>query len=676
MHNTKLPVFLLSLLAVLAAGCGNNADRASDSELKKLAAIDSLLNVRGDSVTEKIDEGMRNAKDSMTWNEFYIRKAKYYGLSSTPDSQLKVINDVERFAKGNTGNDRGRLLLAYAYNCHAAYYHNFHRNTKETVDLYHRAYSLIMQSEDKAQAPKVAANLGDAFDFENNLPKAAQWYRRALFITDSLRLPDKDYITLYLGFAHICQELGDYNTALYYYRQTEGHFNEISVPMQAYFLNNFGNYYYYLHQYKQALSKFLSLRRLLEKNGMQDNFDMYLCKINLADVYLNLGRVEESEECLNEVEPFAVRHGDQAMLYYARTIRIGIAVKKHRWDDVRRIAASETFNEGTPFMLRQIRNRYLSEYYMATGNYEQAFKDLWEDRVFNDSLEHNRINMRTADIMAQFTTDTLRLHSDLAIEHQKAVNNQIRLAAIIAMILAVAFILLYIVFRQRASKRFSDAIIKITDLRLSNARNRFSPHFVFNVLNNYIISSNEEDKSTLLKLTKFIRNGLDLSRNMLVSLEDEIDYARMYVNLEKPMAGEDFECLFSIDDDINLKETLVPSMLIQLMVENAFVHGLNGWTGHKVLKIEIEHKNRYIIIRITDNGPGFNMTSLRGNKGHGLDIIRQTIAVMNSRSRQKISFRMTNVTGSKGDVAGCQMTLSVPDNMKDTHYFSNFKPAL
>ena len=676
MQKTMIIGLVFITFVTIIIGCGKKVDKASDRDIQNIAVIDSLLRVRGDSVSALIDEGMRNATDSMTWHEYYIRKAKYFGLSATPDSQLAVIDRVEKYAKRNIHTDRGKQLLAFAYNCRAAYYHNFHRNTKETIGLYKDAYNLIMESDNKSQAPNVAANLGDAYDFENDLPKAAMWYRRALFLTDSLNLPDKDNVTLYLGFARICQELGDDNTALYYYQQTEKHFNEISVSMEAYFLNNYGNYYYYMYKYDKALSKFISLRKLLEKNGMQDNFDMFLCKINLADVYLNLDSLKQAKECLDEVEPFAHKNGDPAMLYYGHTIRIGIAVKEKNWNEVKQLANSEKSISGIPFQLRQIRNRYLGDYYMATDNYEQAYKDLRADRAYNDSLEHKRINMRTADIITQFTSDTLKLHSDLAMEHQQSVTNQTRFVAVIAIILAVTFILMFILLRLRSRKRFSDAIIKITDLRLSNARNRFSPHFVFNVLNNYIISNKEDDKDTLLKLTKFIRGGLDLSHNTIVNLEDEMDYAKVYINLEKTMAGDDFDCDLSISDDINLKETYVPSMLIQLMVENAFVHGLNGWKGHKMLKIQLQKEDRFINISVTDNGPGFNVMAMRKRKGHGLDIIRQTIAVLNSRNKLKIIFNMTNLKDADGHVKGCQMTLSVPDNLKNILNITNFKPAL
>ena len=61
-----------------------------------------------------------------------------------------------------------------------------------------------------------------------------------------------------------------------------------SLNLQAYFLNNYGNYYYYTKDYQTSLKKFLMLKKLLEKHDKRETFSMYLCKLNLADVYLNL----------------------------------------------------------------------------------------------------------------------------------------------------------------------------------------------------------------------------------------------------------------------------------------------------------------------------------------------------------------------------------------------------
>ena len=104
----------------------------------------------------------------------------------------------------------------------------------------------------------------------------------------------------------------------------------MTPTMQSYYLCSCGNFYYFTKDYPSALKMFLRMKRQLEDNKLQDHFDMYLCKINLADVYLNLDSLAQSERLLDEVEPFFRRVGDVTAKYYCNTIRIGLAVLPSR----------------------------------------------------------------------------------------------------------------------------------------------------------------------------------------------------------------------------------------------------------------------------------------------------------------------------------------------------------
>lgn len=659
--NKLLPplLFLATLLTALA--CSHNNDEMPDADRKALLDIDSLLGIHAGNVRPLISKGLAHAKDSMAYEEYRGRLAKYYSLSSTPDSLLPVVEEVERFARLHLDSERGRQLLAFAYNCHAGYYHNFHLHSDQTIFMFNEAYNLLMASENKSQAPMVAANMADAYAFTNDLPKAAQWYRRALFLTDSLALPRKNSITLYLGLAGIYQQLGDNANALHYYKQTEHYRKDMTVGMQAYFLNNYGNYYYYLHNYDAALKKFEELRRFLESHGMSKNFDMFLCKVNLADVYLNLGQLDKAEQSLNEVETFLRQQHDPAIQYYCNTIRIGIAVKRHNYASVAMLAGKDR-NTSVSFQMRQIRARYMRQYYEERGDYETAYQDVIAYLAYNDSLQHNVTNMRTADIMARFAQDTLRLHANAAIEHQHAAMMKSRTVMIIAVAVALILLLMLLVWRYRSKKQLADARMKVMDLKLSSARNRISPHFVFNVLNNQIIASGEEGNGKdqgLLNLTKLIRENLDLSLQSKVPLTKELDFIKRYVNIEQSVIGEDFDFQIIKAEDIDTDDVEVPSMLIQIMTENAVVHGLSGWKGHKKLTIDISHQGQNIVVSVTDNGPGFLPQSLNKKSRNGLNIIRQTLAVANSRSRHKLIYAMHNVE-QDGKVAGCRASLTIP----------------
>lgn len=660
-----LAIFLL--LASCSGGRRHGLQNARKGQLMSLSSLDDSVKKQSPLARKLIGQGMASAEDSLTYYEYYVRMGQYFCLSSTPDSMVEYIDRTIAFASRQPKSPRLCALLAYAYNCQAANYHNFHKNPDGQVKLYRMACEYSLQSDTKDQTPKICANLGDAYLSKNQLPEAAACYRRALFLVDSLQLPRKENITLYMGLATIYQQLNDFSTSLKYFQQTERYFDEMPLNMQAYYLNNYGNYYYYKKDYPNSLKKFLRMKQLLERHHKTDTFDMYLCKLNMADVYLNLDSIALSEKYLSEAEPFMTANHDLVAVYYCNTIHIGQEVKKGNMAAVSLILNREKAefperkDSDIAFNLRQIRNHYLREYYKAKGDFRSAYLNLKADQAMIDSLEHNRVNMRASEVMERFTQDTLRLHHSLEMEHKTAEvrkANLIALAAVaIVLLVGLAFVLKWL----QSRKRLEEDKLRIMQLKLASARNRISPHFVFNVLNNKIVNAGQQEANELLALTKLIRANLDMSCRLEVSLKEELEFVNQYVEVEKYLLGDDFCYRVEVAQDILLDQIFLPSMFVQILVENAFVHGLKGWEGSKLLQVKVERLlDGSIQIAVLDNGPGFDIRSV-GKKRIGLNIITQTIAIFNehNRGKGKMTFSLRNLTDAEGKVTGCESRLSI-----------------
>ena len=659
----KKNLILFCLLVGLIVACQRPSNtQKTEEELKALSCIDDSVEALSPHAFRMIEKGMKSAQDSLAYYEYYIRKAKVYELSTTPDSSVPIVANTIAFANRQPSSPRRNSLLAFAYNLKAVGLHNFRQNPDEVIRLYKEATVLLANSDAKDQLPKVCANLGDAYIFKSQLPEAAAWYRRALFLVDSLKLPSQENITLYLGLATIYLQLNDFDTSLKYYQQTEKYFSLMSVNMQAYYLNNYGNYYYYTRDYKASLQKFLTLKAFLEKHHKTETFDMYLCKLNLADVYLNLGDVVRSEKCLEEIEPWFVKNGNDVAIYYVNSIRIGQAVKRGNMAKVKDILQHEKKLDNMEFNLRQIRNRYLRKYYESIGDYRGAYENLRADAQMDDSLAHNRLNMRASEIMNRFAQDTIRLHHRLEMEHKNAVVQSANTITVAAVLLVVVIILMFALLFMRSRKQYAQDKMRIMQLRLASVRNRISPHFVFNVLNGKILKSNEQDANELLDLTKLIRANLDLSCRLDVTLREELDFVERYVHVEKQMVGDDFEFRIDQAKAVDADRVRIPSMFVQILVENAFVHGLKGWDGHKSIHIEIDKKEKATSIKVKDNGPGFDIRSV-GKKRTGLSVITQTIAIVNERNKSKMTFSLSNEQKC-GKNVGCVATIVIPDNIK------------
>lgn len=661
------------VIIIALQACNPKQDNDQTAENSNMRWLDDSIAALAPSALQAIERGMNEADDSTTYYEYMLRKALFYSLTEHPERADTLIDSVKTFVtqqddgyyttNGTCLSPRLNSLMAGAKACQAARYMSNHRDPRRIVSLYNDTYRLLLNSDSKHNLPKTCANMADAYLLCNDLPNAAKWYRRALFLVDSLDLPQKENITLYMGLAQIYVTLRNYNKAKFYYDQTEPHVKDMSPSMQAYYINNLGNFYYFQGDYKNALLTFLRMKKMLEQHGMARTFDMYLCKINLADVFLNLGKLNDATAMLDDVEPYFRAHGDNTSIYYCNTIRFGIAVRAGRMHEAERIMADKTDESLIPYTLVNIRNRYKRRYYELTGNYDKAYALLNKSIAYNDSIEHNLSNMRTAEIMSRFTTDTLQLHRDLAIEHKNAEIQSIKFTSTLAISIAVTSILLLILWYLYLRKRRFKIQLRMMNLKLDNVRNRISPHFMFNVLNNRIIKSDAKETNELTELAQLIRANLDMSSTLGVELQKELEFVQQYVRVESYLMGDDFNFSIDIAPDVDASSVRIPSMFIQILTENAIKHALRNKEGIKLLSITVRREQHNTVIRVTDNGPGFNHATLR--RKTGMNIISQTIAVINVRNKDKIRFAIRNIYSPDGQqTKGCEATLKVPDGVK------------
>lgn len=663
----------IAVIIIALQACNAKQSNDETAQNGNMRWLDDSIAALAPSALQAIEKGMKEADDSTTYYEYMLRKAQYYSLTDSPERADTLIDSVKTFVtqqddgyyatNGTCLSPRLNSLMAGAKACQAARYMSVHRDPRRIVALNNETYNLLLNSDSKHNLPKTCANMADAYMLCNDLPNAAKWYRRALFLVDSLELPQKENITLYMGLAQIYLTLRNYSKAKFYNDQTEPHVKEMSPSMQAYYVNNLGNYYYFQGDYKNALQTFLRMKKLLEQHGMVRTFDMYLCKINLADVYLNLGKLNEATAMLDDVEPYFRAQGDNTSIYYCNTIRFGIAVRAGRMHEAERLMADKTDDSLIPYTLVNIRNKYKRRYYELTGDYSKAYALLNRSIAYNDSIEQNLSNMRSAEILSRFTTDTLQLHHDLAIEHKNAEIQSIKFTSTLAISIAVTSILLLILWYLYLRKRRFKMQLRMMSLKLDNVRNRISPHFMFNVLNNRIIKSDVKESNELTELAQLIRANLDMSSTLGVELQKELEFVQQYVRVESYLMGDDFHFNIDIAPDVDASSVRIPSMFIQILTENAIKHALRNKEGIKLLSITVRREQHNTVIRVTDNGPGFNHATLR--RKTGMNIISQTIAVINVRNKDKIRFAIRNIYSPDGQqTKGCEAMLKVPDGVK------------
>lgn len=658
---------LILCLPLSSCGHGDDAADVRTTTLEaNIQAVDDSLEVNSPRVLAMIRKGMAGASDSIGYYDYYLRLLRYSVSYTGTDTCALDWKSPERFLLGQKPTPRVRGMLGYLYNARGVYNHIFSRNGSETRGFYHKSISYLEGSDAERNLSDVCANLGDEYVAVNDMPRAAWWYRRALYLADSLRLPPRTNASLYMGLGRIYLNLGDMKLALQSYREADRNFSKMTFDMQSYFLNCYGNYFYYSKDYRSALAVFKRLERLLLSHGRREGSDISICRINLADVYLNLGDTVRSRKYLDMSAPFFIKTGFATGIFYCNTIRIGLALRRGDVAEVRRILHGEKPYKGIDFNIANIRQRYLCDYYVRTGDYKKAYLNVVSGVERNDSLKHNIENMRASEIMMRYAQDTLTLHNKIAIQEKDADIRRTQYAfytgVLAALLLAVLLFALYSNMRRLRS----DSQMQLMRLRLQNMRSRISPHFIFNVLNNHIAGGGKADSEELMTLAKLIRAGLNMSSQEYVSLKEELDFVKYYISIERGNLGEGF--FFEVDapsDDV-LEGIFTPSMFVQILVENAIKHGLKGKQGDKKLRLAISVDAAFCRISVTDNGRGFDIRkSSPTSTKTGLKVIRSTINVLNMRSKGKIRLGIRNLALPDGGVGGCEMTLTLPLTLKN-----------
>lgn len=191
--------------------------------------------------------------------------------------------------------------------------------------------------------------------------------------------------------------------------------------------------------------------------------------------------------------------------------------------------------------------------------------------------------------------------------------------------------------------------------RLAILSSKMNPHFLFNTLNTIAsairIDSNLA-REIVFKLSEIMRYVLN-SENEFKPVQDEITFIKNYLSIETMRFGSSrLDVVVKADEDI--KEELIPTMLIQPVVENAVKHGIAPLTDKRG-KIEVlaYRKEKELIIEVKDNGIGMIVNEQRiFNKGIGLANVRDRLNLLYG---QKGLLNFDSTLGS-----GTKVTISLP----------------
>ncbi|MEC5387457.1 histidine kinase [Uliginosibacterium sp. H3] len=166
----------------------------------------------------------------------------------------------------------------------------------------------------------------------------------------------------------------------------------------------------------------------------------------------------------------------------------------------------------------------------------------------------------------------------------------------------------------------------LAELRLLQAQ--IEPHFLFNTLANLHSLIGRDDalaKQLLEQLNDYLRASLVHSRARQATLGDEMDMLTAYCAIQRLRMGERLQTRIEIDPA--LRSVAFPPMLLQPLVENAMIHGIEPKLGAGEVQIRVTREAGMLHIVVQDDGVGFAASSA-GGQGVGLSNVRERLAAL------------------------------------------------
>lgn len=636
----------------------------------EMRAFEDFSHINGDSVAIvprkvrlKAFQKMEEAKDSLVKYNYLAMTLKTYLITSQLDSAQIVIQQIHDFIERQHSSSQMADLESECFNMKGNIFARV-GNMDSAEICFRKAYELRMRGTRIEVVPDILMNLADANNRLGKLDIGAAWYRRALLMCDSLHIASTKKPPIYYGLAQVYVTMRDFEQCDYYYNLA-GESYDSMLPYEKYiYLNNRGTSYYYREDYQTAIKYFQKVIDLVE--GYDDmSFELNLGRLNLGDCYLQLNKVDLAVKYINECQLFFEGMGVSTALYYIDTQKIELALLQKDFQEARRLLSESVVPPGIDPDMVHIRNKYLQQFYEETGNYKRAYHYLQRNNQLDDSIRNERVRMRTADLTLRYQQDSTLIAHRVLLQEQKNKVLVLRQTQFVVFAVAVVSILtavfLYLYSKKKRALLLARNHRTVSTLRLENIRNRLSPHFIFNVLNREMAERNVEEKQELSSLVKLMRRNLELVEQLCVTLAEELDFVKTYINLERRSLGPDFHSELKIEKDVQPEQIRILSMMIQIPVENAVKHALREKEGERNLWVSVCRRGNGICIKITDNGGGYRPDSRNRGTGTGMKVIMQTIRILNNKNKEAIDVLVHNVSLQSGEM-GCEVTFWLPDN--------------
>ena len=276
------------------------------------------------------------------------------------------------------------------------------------------------------------------------------------------------------------------------------------------------------------------------------------------------------------------------------------------------------------------------------------------------------VQVRAVDVNGNVSDKILKIEFDIATPFW----NAIWFWAAIAIILQS--IVIYLINLRQKKRKEAKLAKKIAGVQIASLEQQaftslMNPHFMFNALNSIQHYINVQDRQNanryLSDFASLIRKNFEAAQQSFIPLEQEIENLKIYLRLEQMRFNERFSYQIKIEENLDVEDWMIPTMILQPLLENALLHGImpSALDGKLLIELKLEESN--LIIIITDNGIGvensMTLKEISEHKSRGMELIKKRIAALSHFGSQVMSISMSPAFESEKN-PGNKITLFMP----------------
>jgi sensor histidine kinase YesM len=586
------------------------------------------------------------------------------------------------------------LSLAYGLSAESVFEQK-ENNTR--IDYYKKAIDYAQKSGDITQERSITAWLGDDYFYSNNFDEGFEYYKKCVLLARKTASNNDygDWLSIYAFYnmGHLFNSIGDYSTALSYYREGASYAKTHNSDWVM--ENEIGSLYFKINQFDSSL---YYMQKFVNKGSGINS------KETQVAIYIMTKEYDKAIELSKTLIDTLTAKRRWGGLYYAQMMAGRASFEKKDYKAALKFtgdALTKSYMkiEGP---LKMEASRMLSKIFHQLGKNDSAYYYLSEYTSIRDSLLKNQFLWKLSDFKSQIEFDKKEDQLALLNKDNKIKEQQLKQEAtfkyfLIAAFIALVFAGLY-VFRNlslnrkneklkqetaqkewafqklESEKKQADLQRQTVELEMQALRAQMNPHFIFNCLSsiNRIIMKNDSQSASdyLTRFSRLMRMVLINSQRSMIPLEDELQMLRLYLDMERLRFKDSFNYSIIFTNTIDEGAVFVPPLLLQPFCENAIWHGLIQKDGQGLLTVELSVQDNILNCIITDNGIGREKAQERKSKtaekekSMGLKITTERLALLNRERGLHTFYEIEDLKDEYGRAAGTKVVLKI--SIKET----------